>query len=72
MRPTLPKLFLLAFLVSIWTESLVAQDQAPTADPATPGVSVNVLTDRIAIGEIGQLFVKIANEEGTLPEQIEA
>lgn len=71
MRPPL-SILILAFLAALSAEPLAAQVQAPAAPPPDPGVSVNVLTDRIAIGEIGQLFVKIANEEATLPERIES
>lgn len=41
---------------------------APTDDSLT----VNVLRDRVAIGEIGQIFIKIRNGEATLPERIDA
>mgnify|MGYP000909759320 CR=1 FL=1 len=48
---------------------------AQTPDPSAPTdntLTVNVLRDRIGIGEIGQLFIKLRNAEATLPERIDA
>ncbi|MCB1203967.1 MAG: BatD family protein [Verrucomicrobiae bacterium] len=47
---------------------------AQTVDPQVPtddSVTVNVLRDRIAVGEIGQLFIKVRNAEASMPERIE-
>ena len=63
MRPLVfPALFLVLIL---------ARPTARAQDAGSDGVSLNVLSDRVAIGEIGQLFVKIANEEAALPQRIE-
>jgi hypothetical protein len=52
---------------------LAAQTTPPTANaPSDDTVTVNVLRDRIAIGEIGQLFIKVRNGEAAMPERIEA
>jgi len=48
---------------------LAAQIPAPaTADDP---VAVNVLSDRVAIGEMGQLFIKVRKVDATMPERIE-
>jgi hypothetical protein len=52
---------------------LAAQMQPPAAsEPSNDTLTVNVLRDRIAIGEIGQLFIKVRNGEAAMPERIEA
>lgn len=40
--------------------------------PADSGVSINVLSNRVALGEISQLIIKITNGEAELPQAIEA
>ncbi len=46
--------------------SLAAQD------PATPSVSVNVLSNRVAVGEIGQFIIKLSNGDSEMPQQLPA
>lgn len=52
---------------------LPAQARTPGAGaPSDDTLTVNVLRDRVAVGEIGQLFIKVRNGEATMPERIEA
>ncbi|HRQ87772.1 MAG TPA: BatD family protein, partial [Bacteroidia bacterium] len=47
--------------------------QQPGEEPLiADSVSVNVLSSRIAVGEIGQLFIQVRNAEATMPERIDA
>jgi len=50
---------------------LRAQNTVPQTAPTDDSITVNVLNDRIAVGEIGQLFIKVRNAEATMPERIE-
>jgi len=50
---------------------LRAQNAVPQTAPTNDTITVNVLSDRIAVGEIGQLFIKVRNAEATMPERIE-
>lgn len=53
--------------------SLAAQTQPPGASaPSDDALTVNVLRDRIAVGEIGQIFIKVRNGDAVMPERIEA
>ncbi len=39
---------------------------------ADPGISVNVLSNRVALGEISQLIIKVLNGEAEMPQSIPA
>lgn len=60
--------FLLALLLLVLSGSgrVVAQR---TADPR---ISVNVLSNRVALGEIGQLIIKVVNSDAQVPRTVEA
>lgn len=49
---------------------LRAQNAASPGTPTDDIITVNVLRDRIAVGEIGQLFIKVRNGDATMPERI--
>lgn len=57
-------------LIACWAPLVSAQTSVPQS-PTDDSVTVNVLRDRIAVGEIGQLFIKVRNAEATMPERIE-
>lgn len=78
MRPLLSILLLLTLFAS---PGLAAPGIVSPISPGTPApsdspgdnlVSVTALSDRIAVGEIGQLFVKVRNSNATMPDRIEA
>lgn len=60
----------LLFLLVLPVAPLRAQTDVPQS-PTDDTLTVNVLRDRIAVGEIGQLFIKVRNAEATMPERIE-
>lgn len=41
-------------------------------EPGTPSVSVNVLSNRVAVGEIGQFIIKLSNGDAEMPQQLSA
>lgn len=43
-----------------------------TPSPANSALSIDALSDRIAVGEMGQLFIKVQNYNAVLPDQIAA
>ena len=61
LRHLIPALLLISGLLS--TEA---------QQPRQSSVSANVLTNRVARGEIGQFIVKITNGEAEMPQQIPA
>lgn len=66
------RLFPILLFFCLSSTPLAAQNQAPAASaPSDDTLTVNVLRDRIAIGEIGQLFIKVRNGEASMPERIE-
>jgi hypothetical protein len=62
----------LLFLCLATAIPLRAQNALPQpADPKNDQVTVEVLNDRINIGEIGQMVVRIRNADATMPQRIE-
>jgi len=41
-------------------------------DPGAQSVSVNVLSNRVAVGEIGQFIIKLSNGDADMPQQLPA
>ena len=37
-----------------------------------PRISVNVLSNRVALGEVGQLIIKVKNGDARMPQTIDA
>lgn len=68
MRTPLAVILLFCLLDAI---PLRAQNAVPQTAPTDDSIAVNVLSDRIAVGEIGQLFIKVRNAEAKMPERIE-
>ncbi len=64
-RAILVPLLLAAFALS-------ARAQNPSSAPTDDSVTVNVLNDRVAIGEIGQIFIKVRGSDAAMPAKIEA
>jgi hypothetical protein len=64
-------LAVILFLCLATAIPLRAQNAVPQTAPTDDSITVNVLSDRIAVGEIGQLFIKVRNAEATMPERVE-
>ncbi len=64
-------LAVILFLFLVTAIPLRAQNAVPQSTPSNEIVTVNVLRDRIAVGEIGQLFIKVRNADATMPGRIE-
>ncbi len=54
------------FLLPAGLSLLIAQE------PGIPSVSVNVLSNRVAAGEIGQFIIKLSNGDADMPQQLSA
>ncbi|MBL9156348.1 MAG: BatD family protein [Verrucomicrobiales bacterium] len=63
---------ILFFLLSAASLPARAQNAASPSAPTDDSITVNLLSDRIAVGEIGQLFIKVRNAEAAMPERIAA
>ncbi|NLT70579.1 MAG: protein BatD [Verrucomicrobiaceae bacterium] len=64
----LPRHFLLALLLLVLSGSGRVVGQGG----GDPRISVNVLSNRVALGEIGQLIIKVVNSDAQVPRTVEA
>lgn len=61
----------ISLLVLLLAAPLAAQTPVASSAPTDDSLTVNVLSNRVGVGEIGQIFIKVRNGEATLPERID-